>query len=67
MTAIQNFGLGAFPWLNGTLRDITGDYVASQIMFASLGIFGFIFAMLLKRADRRENQGLEVPQKTAAA
>jgi hypothetical protein len=24
-------------------------------MFASLGVFGLVFAFLLKRADRREN------------
>jgi MFS family permease len=67
MTFIQNFGLALFPWLNGKLRDITGNYVASQIMFASLGIIGLVFALLLKRADRRENRGLEAPQKAAAA
>jgi MFS family permease len=66
MTAIQNIGLGLFPLLNGLLRDTTGSYVASQIMFASLGVIGLLFAVLLKRADRRENRGLEVPQKTAA-
>ena len=63
MTAIQNFGLGAFPWFNGMLRDKTGDYVASQIMFASLGIVGLIFALLLKRADRREGHVLDAGPK----
>ncbi len=67
MTAIQNIGLGLFPLLNGLLRDKTGSYVASQVMFASLGVIGLIFAVLLKRADARENRGLEVPQKPAAA
>ncbi len=67
MTFIQNFGLALFPWLNGRLRDMTGNYVASQVMFASLGILGLIFAVLLKRADRRENRGLESPQKIAEA
>ncbi len=66
MTAIQNIGLGLFPFLNGLLRDKTGNYVASEIMFASLGIVGLLFAVLLKRADRRENRGLEAPQKIAA-
>lgn len=66
MTAIQNIGLGLFPLLNGLLRDKTGSYVASQVMFASLGLIGLVFALLLKRADRRENRGLEVPQKAAA-
>jgi len=63
MTAIQNIGLGLFPLLNGLLRDRTGDYVASQVMFASLGVVGLVFALLLKRADRREGGVLERPQK----
>lgn len=66
MTAIQNIGLGLFPLLNGLLRDKTGSYTASQVMFASLGLIGLMFALLLKRADRREGQGLEVPQKAKA-
>jgi MFS family permease len=65
MTAIQNIGLGLFPLLNGLLRDRSGSYVPSQIMFASLGLVGLVFAVLLKRADRREGQKLEVPQKAA--
>lgn len=67
MTAIQNVGLGLFPLLNGVLRDRTGNYVASEFMFASLGIIGLVFALLLKRADRRENRGLEAPQKATAS
>ncbi len=31
-------------------------------MVAGLGLVGLIFALLLKRADRREGAGLEVPQ-----
>jgi len=60
MTAIQNIGLGLFPLLNGLLRDKTGNYVASQVMFASLGLVGLVFALLLKRADVRDGTGLEV-------
>lgn len=59
MTAIQNIGLGLFPLLNGLLRDITETYTSSMIMFASLGFFGLVFAILLKRADAREGGGLE--------
>jgi MFS family permease len=66
MTAIQNIGLGLFPLLNGLLRDKTGDYVASQIMFASLGLVGLTFSLLLKRADRREGGVLESPQRAKA-
>ncbi len=40
MTAIQNLGLGLFPFLNGKLRDVTGTYTATQVMFAGLGVAG---------------------------
>jgi MFS family permease len=61
MTAIQNIGLGAFPYLNGKLREITGSYTASQIMFAALGLFGLIFAFLLLKANKKERDVLEKP------
>jgi nitrate/nitrite transporter NarK len=61
MTAIQNIGLGLFPYLNGKLREVTGSYTASQIMFASLGLFGLLFAYLLLRADKKEGNILEKP------
>jgi MFS family permease len=61
LTAIQNIGLGLFPLLNGLMRDITKSYTSSQVMFASLGIFGLIIAMLLKKADAKEGGGLENP------
>jgi MFS family permease len=63
MTFIQNFGLALFPWLNGRLRDLTGNYVASEVMFASLGIVGLVFALLLRRANKREGAELELPEK----
>jgi len=59
MTAIQNIGLGLFPLLNGLLRDYTKSYTSSMIMFASLGLFGLVFAILLRRADAREGGALE--------
>ena len=59
MTAIQNMGLGLFPLLNGKLRDATGTYTATQIMFASLGMAGLIFAFLLLESDRRHGGKLE--------
>jgi len=59
MTAIQNLGLGLFPFLNGKLRDVTGTYTATQIMFAALGMVGLIFAVLLLRSDRRHGNVLE--------
>jgi len=66
MTAIQNIGLGLFPLLNGLLRDKTGSYVASQFMFAGLGLVGLTFALLLGRADRREGGVLGRPQQAKA-
>ena len=59
MTAIQNMGLGLFPLLNGKLRDVTGTYTATQIMFACLGVAGLIFAFLLLRSDRLHGGKLE--------
>ena len=59
MTMIQNAGLALFPYLNGRLRVATHSYSASMVMFASLGAVGFVFALLLLRADRREGGALE--------
>ena len=59
MTAIQNLGLALFPTLNGKLRDVTGTYTATQIMFACLGVVGLIFALLLLRSDKRHGNTLE--------
>ncbi len=61
MTMIQNIGLAAFPALNGKLRDMTHAYTASQVMFASLGLAGLVFAYLLKKSDAREGNVLENP------
>jgi len=47
--------------LNGKLRVMTGDYTASQVMFASLGALGLLFAIGLLRADRRAGHVLERP------
>jgi len=59
MTAIQNIGLLAFPYLNGALRDAHGGYAWSQTMFAALGCAGLVFALLLRRNDRRTGGVLE--------
>jgi MFS family permease len=67
MTAIQNIGMVVFPILNGVLRDLTHTYTSSMLMFTSLGFFGLIFAMLLKRADIREGGGLERAARKAGA
>lgn len=61
MTAIQNLGLGLFPYLNGKLRDVTGSYTSTQIMFTLLGVAGLFFAILLLRTDKRHGGALERP------
>jgi MFS family permease len=61
MTAIQNIGLMAFPYFNGALREATGSYTASQVMFASLGLVGLVFAFLLLKADKKAGRVLEKP------
>jgi MFS family permease len=61
MTAIQNVGLLAFPYLNGALRDAHGGYAWSQTMFAGLGVAGLVFAALLLAADRKSGHVLERP------
>jgi MFS family permease len=61
MTQIQNIGLFLFPILNGWLRQATDDYAASMVMFASLGGVGFVFALLLARADRLAGGTLRRP------
>ena len=64
MTAIQNLGLGLFPYLNGKLRDVTGTYTSTQIMFACLGLAGLVFAFLLLQADKRNGGVLEAGSAT---
>ena len=59
ITMIQNIGLALFPFLNGKLRDITHTYTTSMVMFASLGLFGLVFAILLRRSDKRAGGILE--------
>jgi nitrate/nitrite transporter NarK len=61
LTQIQNIGLFAFPKLNGWLRESTGDYEASQLMFAGLGVVALIAAILLLASDRRADGVLERP------
>jgi MFS family permease len=53
ITAVQNMGLAAFPFLSGRLIDSTHGYTASQIMFASLGLIGVFFAVLLHRSFKK--------------
>jgi MFS family permease len=61
ITAVQNVGLMTFPKASGYLIDTTKDYAATQVMFATLGVAGLVFAFLLLRADRRAGGVLEAP------
>ena len=73
MTSIQNLGLFSFPILAGRITDAANpgitiemlqagqanlDYTRTILMFAALGLVGFAFSYLLKRASPR----LEVPE-----
>ncbi len=79
MFAIQNIGLLTFPILAGVVLDAANpgisadavakgkefyDYTWTMIMFAGLGLLGFLFAFMLKKEDAGPNShGLEKPQK----
>ena len=51
MAMVQNFGLAIFPWIIGSLRDASQDYTAGMMVFAALGLLGFIFSLLLRQSD----------------
>ena len=76
MYSIQNLGLWAFPILAGKILDktnpgvsealeagqnITYDYTQTILMFAGLGVLGLIFAILLKREDKKKGLGIDLP------
>jgi MFS family permease len=61
MTLIQNFGLMLFPWLNGRLRESTGSYGMSMLMFSCLGALALVFAVMILRRDRMAGHVLERP------
>jgi MFS family permease len=82
MFSIQNIGLWAFPILIGIVLDksnpgVTADLVAKGeavynytnpvLMLAVLGLFGLVFAFLLKREDKTSGYGLELPNKQDSA
>jgi MFS family permease len=62
---VQNVGLMLFPFLAGKIADahtVSGvvDYTSTMLMFAGLGIVGFVFALLLKWADGRRKDGISI-------
>ncbi len=73
---IQNWGLMGVPLLIGYIRDkycVTGtimvdgkeatafDYTLPMLTFALFGVASLVFALLLKREDKRKAYGLEQP------
>ena len=65
---VQMSGLTLFPWLAGKIVDWSGDtYTNMELMFASLGLIGIVFSILLLRADRKQKLGLELPTREAQA
>ena len=78
MFSIQNIGLWIFPLIIGIVLDKTNpgvtaelvaqglakyDYTFPILMLAFLGVLGVIFALLLKREDKKSGFGLELPNK----
>jgi nitrate/nitrite transporter NarK len=68
MYSIQNLGLFAIPIVAGKILDVTNPgnpttliYTPTMIMFATLGFFGMVFAIMLKREDRKNNFGVDLP------
>lgn len=79
MFTVQNFGLMGIPIIMGKVLDATNvgitaqmvkdgvaryDYKYTILMLAILGIFGILFALLLKREDKVSGFGLELPNKS---
>ena len=77
MTSIQNLGLFVFPIIAGAITDAvnkditpemlkqgaTLDYTYTILMFAGLGLLGFLYAFFLKRDDaKKPNHPLEMPE-----
>jgi len=54
--------------LVGKVVDLSGDdYTYMELMFASLGFSGLVFALLLLASNRKHRLGLELPTKEAQA
>lgn len=68
MYSIQNLGLWAFPLIAGYLLDISNpgnpetlDYSATMLMFISLSMLAVVFALMLKRQDKKGGYGIDLP------
>jgi len=68
MYSIQNLGLWAFPLVAGLILDKSNpgnpevaDYSSTILMFSVLGLLGLVFALMLKREDKKSGFGIELP------
>jgi nitrate/nitrite transporter NarK len=68
MYSVQNLGLWGVPILAGMVLDQTNpgspdalNYTPTMLMFAGLSLLGLLFALVLKREDRRKDFGVELP------
>jgi MFS family permease len=68
---VQNVGLMLFPYLAGKIADahttvVNGqevvNYTSTMLMFAVLGLVGFVFSLLLKAADARRKSGPSIEE-----
>jgi hypothetical protein len=48
---VQNIGLAGFNFVIGWANDLSGNYTAGMLIFSTLGIFGLIFAWLLRQRE----------------
>ena len=60
---VQNVGLCLVPLLIGKLRVATNGYLVPMIVFASFGVLAFLLSLALKVEDKKQNYGLELPNK----
>ena len=68
MYSIQNLGLWGVPLLAGIILDRTNpgnpdtlNYTPLMFFFAAISLLGLLFAILLKRQDKKTGYGIELP------
>jgi MFS family permease len=68
MYSVQNLGLWGVPILAGIVLDKTNpgspevlNYTPTILMFGAISLLGLLFAIILKREDKKGNYGVELP------
>ncbi|MBS0009850.1 MAG: MFS transporter [Bacteroidales bacterium] len=68
MYSFQNLGLWGFPLLAGIILDAANpghpevlNYRPAILLFAGLGLVGLLFAIMLKRENKKSGFGVELP------